>query len=89
MERNFNKDIYPSAFYYANYGILSMNNNSVSFKICIMGVPGGAKILVLEDKKRNFTAEIKAYIYFPVKPNVSSNNFEHLKNLIKIQLCGY
>lgn len=48
-----------------------------------------AKILVLEDKKRNFTAEMKAYIYFRVKANVSSNNFEHLKNTIKIQLCGY
>ncbi|PUZ30398.1 hypothetical protein GA0116948_101423 [Chitinophaga costaii] len=89
MERNFNKDIYPSAFYYANYGILSMNNNSVSFKICIMRGSEAAKILVLEDKKRNFTAEMKAYIYFRVKANVSSNNFEHLKNTIKIQLCGY
>lgn len=56
-----------------------MNINSVSFKICIMAPLPAAKILALEDKKRNFTAEMDAYIYFHLKPNVSTNNFEHLK----------
>ena len=64
MERNFNQGWYPFAFNYANYGNLSMNINSVSFKICIMAPLMAAKILALEDKKRNFTAEMKAYIYF-------------------------
>lgn len=58
-----------------------MNINSVSFKICIMAPIPGAKILALEDKKRNFTAEMNAYIYFHLMPNVSTNNFEHLKKI--------